>query len=113
LHLKALAQADTLQRFQREARVTALLSHLKHCGCDATSVWPSKASPIWLWSSSTVLALAEYLKQYGRPPLREVIDIFSQACSGLEHAHQKDIVHRDIKPSNLMLIHNGDDWSDR
>jgi serine/threonine protein kinase len=41
--------------------------------------------------------------------LREVIDIFTQACSGLEHAHQKEIVHRDIKPSNLMLIHNGDE----
>lgn len=107
LHLKALTQADTLPRFQREARVTALLSHPNIVAVRDFGV-AEQGQPYLVMEFVDGASLAEYLKQYGRPPLREVIDIFSQACSGLEHAHQKDIVHRDIKPSNLMLIHNGD-----
>lgn len=108
LHLKAMAQADTLPRFKREARVTALLSHPNIVAVRDFGV-AEQGQPYLVMEFVDGASLAEYLKQYGRPPLREVIDIFSQACSGLEHAHQKEIVHRDIKPSNLMLIHNGDD----
>jgi tRNA A-37 threonylcarbamoyl transferase component Bud32 len=32
------------------------------------------------------------------------IEIFAQACDGLQHAHSKGIIHRDLKPSNIMLI---------
>ena len=107
LHLNALAQSDTMQRFQREARVTALLSHPNIVAVRDFGV-AEQGQPYLVMEFVDGASLAEYLKQYGRPPLREVIDVFSQACSGLEHAHQKDIVHRDIKPSNVMLIHNGD-----
>jgi len=108
LHMKALSLSDTLPRFQREARVTGLLSHLNIVAVRDFGV-AEKGEPYLVMELVDGASLAEYLKQYGRPPLREVIDIFSQACAGLEHAHQKDIVHRDIKPSNLMLIHNGDE----
>ena len=37
----------------------------------------------------------------------EVIDLLTQAASGLEHAHQRGIVHRDIKPANLLLRTDG------
>lgn len=37
----------------------------------------------------------------------EVIDLMTQATSGLEHAHQRGIVHRDIKPANLLLRTDG------
>ncbi|CAN5510977.1 hypothetical protein BH11CYA1_BH11CYA1_14620 [soil metagenome] len=107
LHLKTLAKSDTLPRFQREARVSGLLSHINIVAVRDYGV-ADQGQPYLVMELVDGASLNEYLKQYGRPPLREVIDIFSQACSGLEHAHQKDIVHRDIKPSNLMLIHNGD-----
>ncbi|MDP3511078.1 MAG: protein kinase [Candidatus Melainabacteria bacterium] len=108
LHLRAMAQSDTVPRFQREARVTAMLSHPNIVAVRDFGV-AEQGQPYLVMEFVDGASLAEYLKQYGRPPLREVIDIFTQACSGLEHAHQKEIVHRDIKPSNLMLIHNGDE----
>ncbi|HEX9581780.1 MAG TPA: protein kinase [Gemmatimonadales bacterium] len=32
------------------------------------------------------------------------VDILSQVCAGLHHAHQLHIVHRDLKPENVMLV---------
>lgn len=43
---------------------------------------------------------------------REMIDvptaleIMMQTCSGLEEAHDHDLVHRDLKPANLFLTHD-------
>ena len=31
------------------------------------------------------------------------LQLFSQVCSGVKHAHQKGIMHRDLKPSNLLV----------
>ena len=31
------------------------------------------------------------------------VDILTQVCAGLHHAHQLHIVHRDLKPENVML----------
>ena len=36
--------------------------------------------------------------------LDRVTSIMIQVCSGLTHAHARQIVHRDIKPENLMLV---------
>jgi eukaryotic-like serine/threonine-protein kinase len=35
--------------------------------------------------------------------------IFSQVCSGMQHAHKKGFIHRDLKPSNLMVYDTEDD----
>lgn len=32
-----------------------------------------------------------------------------QVCTGLTHAHARDVLHRDIKPENLMLVRGLDD----
>ncbi len=36
--------------------------------------------------------------------LERATSIMIQVCSGLTHAHARQIVHRDIKPENLMLV---------
>ncbi|MCC7112067.1 MAG: serine/threonine protein kinase [Deltaproteobacteria bacterium] len=35
--------------------------------------------------------------------LRDGIDLLTQACAGLEAAHQVGVIHRDIKPENLFV----------
>src|SRR5207244_13578269 len=34
---------------------------------------------------------------------RERLDLFTQVCHAIQHAHQKGIIHRDIKPSNILV----------
>ncbi|MDZ4833588.1 MAG: serine/threonine-protein kinase [Candidatus Melainabacteria bacterium] len=49
-------------------------------------------------------ALDDIIQEEQTLSSERVIDIFSQACDGLQHAHSKGIIHRDLKPSNIMLI---------
>jgi serine/threonine protein kinase len=36
-------------------------------------------------------------------PLRERLELFTQVCHAVQHAHQKGIIHRDLKPSNVLV----------
>jgi len=33
----------------------------------------------------------------------ERLELFTQVCEGVQHAHQKAIIHRDLKPSNVLV----------
>jgi serine/threonine protein kinase/tetratricopeptide (TPR) repeat protein len=36
------------------------------------------------------------------------LELFTQVCHAVQHAHQKGIIHRDIKPSNILVtVHDG------
>jgi serine/threonine-protein kinase len=46
---------------------------------------------------------AELLRDRGRLPIAQAVDIVSQACRGLDYAHRNGVVHRDVKPGNLLV----------
>jgi serine/threonine protein kinase/Tfp pilus assembly protein PilF len=33
----------------------------------------------------------------------ERLELFTEVCAGVQHAHQKAIIHRDLKPSNVLV----------
>jgi eukaryotic-like serine/threonine-protein kinase len=51
--------------------------------------------------------LRDLMRDNGRLPVDQVLDIVAQVASGLAYAHEHEIVHRDIKPSNIMVIQDG------
>ena len=53
------------------------------------------------------ITLKEYIQKKGRLTPKEVISIAVQVCSGIEMAHNLNIVHRDIKPQNIMISKEG------
>ncbi|HEX7978297.1 MAG TPA: serine/threonine-protein kinase [Gemmatimonadaceae bacterium] len=97
-----LAEAhDGRERFRREARIAAQLSH--------PGIVPlhtfGEVGGIWYFVMGYVrgTSLAERLRLEGYIPADEVHRILSELADALVSAHRGGIVHRDIKPANILL----------
>src|SRR3954462_11864443 len=95
------AAPDSRERFRREARVAAQLSH--------AGILPlhtfGEVSGIWYFVMGYVrgVSLGERLHIEGRLPGEEAQRILVELASALEHAHAHGVIHRDIKPANVLL----------
>jgi serine/threonine-protein kinase len=47
------------------------------------------------------------LDEVQRRPLGQLVLVFAQVASGLQHMHRRGIYHGDLKPSNVMLSRTG------
>lgn len=97
-------EPETRERFLREARVTAALSHpnivrVIDAGTDEGRLFI-------VMERLEGLPLAEFLRG-GDIPLDVKLALMHQLCDGLQAAHDRGIVHRDIKPGNLFVEHDG------
>ena len=53
------------------------------------------------------IPLNEYCDEH-KLSISERLQLFTQICSAVQHAHQKGIIHRDLKPSNILVeSHDG------
>jgi eukaryotic-like serine/threonine-protein kinase len=95
------ADHDAKERFLREARAAAGISHdnvvIVHEADERDGV------PYIAMQLLQGYPLDEYLRTKGAPPLPHVIRIAREAALGLAAAHALGLVHRDIKPANLWL----------
>ena len=92
------------ERFEREARAVAALSHPNICAVyDVGDTGDARYLVMELLEGET---LDRYLETHAIEPA-EVIAFGLQLAAGLEAAHAKGIVHRDIKPGNLFVTKSG------
>jgi serine/threonine protein kinase/tetratricopeptide (TPR) repeat protein len=104
LTAQTATDAERLQRFDREARTTAALSH------------PNIVTIHAIERLDDVLCIVMELVE-GRPlseaipkgglPLERFFDIAIQIADALSAAHEKGITHRDLKPANVMVTADG------
>jgi serine/threonine protein kinase len=95
---------DAAQRFEREAKVGASLSHP-----NLVTVFDTVAD------DEGVLIVMEYVEGENlaqlmareRVPAEQAISIIRQVAGALDHAHQAGVVHRDIKPANILCSGDG------
>lgn len=102
LHTDRTTKPTGLRRFQQEAKTASNLSHENIVNVFDFGVLPDNV-PYLVMEYVEGQSLYEVLKD-GPLSIDRTINIFSQACDALAHAHQKGVVHRDIKPSNIMLV---------
>jgi Tol biopolymer transport system component len=96
--------SEMLERFQREARSVAALSHPHILAIhDFGEAGGTTYAVMELLNGKSV---RECLAEGPFPP-RKAIEYGQQIASGLAAAHDKSIVHRDLKPENLFLCEDG------
>ena len=95
------SNAELRQRFEREARMLASLSHPHICAIFDTGQQGNTDYLVMEYLDGQTLAQ----KLEAAPlPLREAIHISLQIVDALDKAHSRGIIHRDLKPSNVMMI---------
>jgi len=104
--LPAEANADPAfaERFQREARALAQLSHPHIVGVHDFGQAGSFAYLVMEYMDGVNL---RQLERAGRLSPREALAIVPQICEALQFAHDRGVVHRDIKPENILVDAQG------
>lgn len=92
---------DFVRRFIREAKAAGSLSHP-----NIVSVYDvGREGSIYYMVMEYVdgPSLIDLIKKEGPFPPEKAVNIASQICDGLSHAHRHGIIHRDIKPHNILV----------
>jgi len=89
------------ERFLREIKITAQLSHPNIL----TLLDSGEASGLLYYVMPFVRgeSLRERIKREKQLPIDEALQITREVADGLASAHSRGIVHRDIKPENILL----------
>lgn len=118
LHPKIASDPAFAERFVREARALALLSHPHVVGVydfgqapppacersEGASADETSGAPLYYFLMEFVDGVnLRQLMQTRRLTPKEALSIVPPVCDALQCAHDHGIVHRDIKPENLLI----------
>ncbi|HWO13674.1 MAG TPA: serine/threonine-protein kinase [Polyangiaceae bacterium] len=96
----------TLQRFEREVKLTARLRHP-----NTVTVYDYGRTPEGVFYYAMELLDGATLEQIvdvsGPFPVGRAVHVLRQAAGALAEAHGLGLIHRDIKPANIMLCNQG------
>ena len=102
LDRKMAQTADFKERFIKEARSAAALSHNNIV--QAYDAGEESGINFFVQEFVEGTTVADVLKERGKPfDEQEALDIIIQIADALAHAHQRGFIHRDVKPKNIML----------
>ena len=98
------AGMDTKQvvaRFDSERQALALMDHPAIAKVfDGGST--SEGRPYFVMEYVAGVPITEHCDRQ-KLSTSQRLELFTQVCEGVQHAHQKAIIHRDLKPSNILV----------
>ncbi len=94
-----------VEQFRQEARTVARLNHENIVKVyDVEELYRTFFIIMELVEGESLEARLQKPKKMS---LYEKLDILTQTCSGLVHAHSNKIIHKDVKPSNILIRNDG------
>ncbi|HXA54896.1 MAG TPA: protein kinase, partial [Solirubrobacteraceae bacterium] len=118
MHREIASDSDQLERFRREARAVAQLSHphivtvidageeVDGGPADGGPARPG-ATPYIVFEYVDGETLKELIRRRGPLEITEAIAYAIEIARALGAAHEHHIVHRDVKPQNVLLTEEG------
>ena len=97
----------SLQLFYKECDVLASMSHPNIVEIFDIGEFEEegKKKPYFVMPLLPGTTLEHFIRKAShRLTVERTIDIISQACRGLQAAHERGLVHRDLKPSNIFVM---------
>jgi serine/threonine protein kinase len=94
-----------LERFQREVRAAARLSHPNIVHAYDADHWGDTHFLVMEYVDG--IDLDRLVNREGRLSIEQACNYTRQAARALQHAFERGMIHRDIKPHNLMLAVGG------
>jgi eukaryotic-like serine/threonine-protein kinase len=106
LHPHFLDEPEYVERFRREARAVAQLSHPHIVGVIDRGQADGQQFIVFEYVDGE--NLKQVLDRSGPLPVERVIELGIQIADALAFAHAHGLVHRDVKPQNVLIDHAGD-----
>jgi len=97
--------SDQLERFRREARAVAQLSHPNVVG--VIDAGEDGGHPYIVFEFIEGETLKQRVRRLGRLPIPEAVAYAIEIARALGAAHARHIVHRDVKPQNVLIDDEG------
>src|SRR5687768_14246810 len=101
LHPHLATDPAFMERFEREARLAAGLSHPGVVAVFDRGV--ADGRPFLVMELVEGESLAALLRREGPLAPERALSIADDVLAALEHAHGRGVVHRDVKPHNVLL----------
>lgn len=93
---------SVVKRFQAERQSLAIMDHPAIAKVFEAGTTP-QGQPYFVMEYVPGLPITEYCN-WKKLKIEERLELFIQACEGVQHAHQKAIIHRDLKPANILVV---------
>jgi serine/threonine-protein kinase len=106
LHEHYAADPEYLERFRREARAVARLSHPNIV--TVIDRGDDDGRQFIVFEHVDGENLKELVLRTGRLPVRRALELALAVADGLAFAHDHGLVHRDVKPQNVLLSGEGE-----
>lgn len=97
--------AEFAQRFTREARTAASLSHP-----NIVNIFDAGQDGDLTFIVMELVdgrPLREYIDSDAPFEVTDVVTLLDQLCDALDYAHSRGVVHRDVKPENVLITSRG------
>ena len=105
MNREVATDSDQLERFRREARAVAQLSHPHIVG--VIDAGEDEGRPYIVFEYVEGETLKERIRRQGRLPIAEAVAYAVEIARALGAAHARHIVHRDVKPQNVLIDEEG------
>lgn len=108
LSIEAVADLESRQRLEREARAAAKLGkHPNIITLYELGNFGVRGKPYIVMEYLEGSDLAALMGREKNMPFAEALEISIQVCRALDFAHHRGVVHRDVKPSNVRYLDDG------
>jgi serine/threonine-protein kinase len=105
MHREISEEADQLERFRREARAAARLSHPNLVS--VIDAGEDEGRPYIVFEYVEGDTLKRRIQNEGGLPVDEAVAYAIEIGRGLIAAHGRKLIHRDVKPQNVLIDHDG------